>query len=113
MCRYSVHLCGGLVLLLLSAASSPAAEPALPPSIKKHVDKRELAGAVVAVVDRDKVLFVGAVGSADIKNKRPMSSDTMFWIASQSKAMTATCVLMLVDEGKLALDEPLEKYLPQ
>jgi CubicO group peptidase (beta-lactamase class C family) len=103
----------GLVLMIFSAAFSMAAEPALPGSLKKHVDKRELAGAVALVVDRDRVLFVGAVGSADIAKKQPMTPEALFWIASQTKAMTAACVLMLMDEGKLQLDDPLEKYLPE
>ena len=102
-----------VLLLLSNMVFASAAEPALPPSLKKHVDKRELAGAVALVVDRDRVLFVSAVGSADIGKKQPMTPAALFWIASQTKAMTAACVLMLMDEGKLQLDDPLEKYLPE
>lgn len=103
----------GAVLVFFSSVFAAAAEPALPGSIKKHIDKRELAGAVALVVDRDRVLFVGAVGSADIAKQQPMTPEALFWIASQTKAMTAACVLMLVDEGKVTLDDPLEKYLPE
>jgi CubicO group peptidase (beta-lactamase class C family) len=56
---------------------------------------------------------VEALGFADIAGKKAMKTDALFWIASQSKAMTATAVMMLVDEGKIALDDPVEKYLPE
>lgn len=112
MTQYTLR-CFCLVALVLGPSAASAVEPAPPVSVKKHVDKRELAGVVVMVVDRDKVLASGAVGFADIKGKRAMADSDLFWIASQTKAMTAACVLMLVDEGKLSLDDPLEKYLPE
>jgi CubicO group peptidase (beta-lactamase class C family) len=83
------------------------------PLLQPFVDKHELAGAVALVADKDKVLAVATVGFADIAHGTAMKPDALFWIASQSKAMTATAVLMLVDEGKIALDDPVEKYLPE
>ena len=83
------------------------------PLLKPFVDKHELAGAVALVADKDKVLSMETVGFADIAQRKAMAPDALFWIASQSKAMTATAVLMLVDEGKIALDDPVEKYLPE
>ena len=83
------------------------------PLLQPFVDKHELAGAVALVADKDKVLAVETVGFADIAHGTAMKPDALFWIASQSKAMTATAVLMLVDEGKIALDDPVEKYLPE
>ena len=83
------------------------------PLLQPFVDKHELAGAVALVADKDKVLSVETVGFADIAHGTAMKPDALFWIASQSKAMTATAVLMLVDEGKIALDDPVEKYLPE
>ena len=65
------------------------------------------------MADRHNVLSVEAVGFADIAAHKAMKADTMFWIASQSKPMTATAVMMLVDEGKIALDDAVEKYLPE
>lgn len=85
----------------------------LAPSVQPLVDRQELAGAVMLVADRDKVLDVEAVGSADIAAGKPMTADCMFWIASQSKPITAAAVMILVDEGKLKLDDPVEKYLPE
>ncbi len=77
------------------------------------VDSHCLAGAVTLVADKDKILSQNAVGYADIAAGKPMAADALFWIASQSKPITATAFMMLVDEGKLALDDPVEKYLPE
>jgi CubicO group peptidase (beta-lactamase class C family) len=77
------------------------------------VDAHTLAGAVVLVADKNKVLDVEAVGYADVAAKKPMQTDCVFWIASQSKPITAAALMMLVDEGKLELDDPVEKYLPE
>jgi CubicO group peptidase (beta-lactamase class C family) len=72
-----------------------------------------LAGAVMLVATADKVLDVETVGFSDIRSHEPMKTDALFWIASQSKPMTATALMMLVDEGKVNLDDPVEKYLPE
>jgi CubicO group peptidase (beta-lactamase class C family) len=81
--------------------------------LQPFVEKHELAGAVALVADKDKVLSVDVVGYADIAAGNKMSADTIFWIASQSKPMTAAAVMILVDEGKISLDDPVEKYLPE
>jgi len=94
--------------LLLSVAGF-ATDSVLAP----FVQREELAGAVALVASKEKVLNVTAVGFADREAKKPMQADTVFWIASQSKGITATAVMMLVDEGKLSLDDPVEKYLPE
>lgn len=101
--------------LLLAVTGFAATPPHLKPEevLTPFVQHEELAGAVALVADREKVLSVTAVGFADIEAKKPMKEDAVFWIASQTKAMTAVAVLMLVDEGKLSLDDPVEKYLPE
>jgi CubicO group peptidase (beta-lactamase class C family) len=100
---------------LLAVSGFAATPPHLKPEevLAPFVQHGELAGAVALVADREKVLSVTSVGFADIEAKKPMSEDSVFWIASQSKAMTAVAVLMLVDEGKISLDDPVEKYLPE
>jgi CubicO group peptidase (beta-lactamase class C family) len=108
--RSLLTLFAGLVLSGPLFAEAPASCAA---ALQSFVDKHELAGAVALVVDKDKVLAVEAVGFADIAREKAMKTDAMFWIASQSKPMTATAVMMLVDEGKIALDDPVEKYLPE
>jgi CubicO group peptidase (beta-lactamase class C family) len=103
-------LFAGLALAIPVFAEAPASSAA---ALQPFVDKHELAGAVALVADKDKGLSVEAVGFADIAGKKAMKPDALFWIASQSKAMTATAVMMLVDAGKIALDDPVEKYLPE
>ncbi len=70
-------------------------------------------GAVTLVADREGILSLDCVGFADRARRRPMRSDTLFWIASQSKPMTAAAFMMLVDEGKVGLDDPVERFLPE
>ena len=65
------------------------------------------------VADKDSVLAVETAGFSDIAAGKKIAPDALFWIASQSKGMTAAAVMMLVDEGKLSLDDPVEKYLPE
>ena len=77
------------------------------------VDAHALAGAVTVVATSNAVLQTDAVGYADVANSRPMKPDALFWIASQSKAMTAAALMVLVDEGKVKLDDPVTKYIPQ
>ncbi len=81
--------------------------------LQPFVESHALAGAVALVASKDKVLAVETVGFADIAAQKPMTADTLFWIASQSKAMTASALMMLVDEGKVNADDAVEKYLPE
>src|SRR3569832_1479036 len=56
---------------------------------------------------------MGADGFANAEAKRPMAADTLFWIASMTKPITATAILMLQDEGKLKVTDPVAKYIPE
>jgi CubicO group peptidase (beta-lactamase class C family) len=98
-----------LALSFLLSVCGFAADSVLAP----FVQREELAGAVALVANKAKVLDVTTIGFADLEAKKPMQADTVFWIASQSKGITAAAVMMLVDEGKLSLDDPVEKYLPE
>ena len=104
-----------LGLWAMAAGLVSAAPPAgaVATSVQPFVDRHELAGAVMLVADAKRVLTVEAVGWADIAARSPMRTDSMFWIASQSKSMTAAALMMLVDEGKVKLTDPVEKYLPE
>ncbi len=81
--------------------------------IQPYIDSHEISGAVVLIADRDRVIDREVAGYADVAAHRPMREDDIFWIASMSKAMTAAAVMMLVDEGKISLNDPVEKYLPE
>lgn len=82
-------------------------------SLQPFVDDQTLAGAVTLVASKDKVLSLDAVGYADIAAHKLMQTDCLFWIASQSKPITCAALMMLVDEGKINVDDPVEKYLPE
>jgi CubicO group peptidase (beta-lactamase class C family) len=110
----------GLSALLFAALpfasfSVRAEEPGkdLAAKLQPFVESHTLAGAVTLVATKDKILDLSAVGYADVAAKKPMATDDLFWIASMSKPITATALMMLVDEGKVNVDDPVEKYLPE
>ena len=86
-------------------------------SIKQAMDgfvaKNEVAGVVTMVVTPNKTLHLEAAGFSDLASQSPMKTDSIHWIASMSKPVTAACVMMLVDEAKLALSDPIAKHLPE
>lgn len=96
---------------LLSFAEDRA--NAITPLLQPYVDRHALAGAVTVTVSKDKLLDVSTAGYADIAAKTPMPANAMFWIASQSKPTTATAVMMLVDEGKIRVEDAVETCLPE
>lgn len=80
--------------------------------IRPFVARRELAGAAWLVASRSQVLTLGSVGYADLSTGKPLHSDAVFWIASMSKPIVAIAVMMLVDDGRIQLDDPVDRYLP-
>ena len=104
-----------VALLLLDTVPLPAraAESGIAAKLQPFVDSNTLAGAVTLVASKDKVLALDAVGYADIAARKPMQTDCLFWIASMTKPMTAAAAMILVDERKVSLDDPVEKYLPE
>ena len=108
--RLSLAFC---FALLTFAPPARAADPKVSESLLPFVEKNQLAGAVVLVANADKVLTVETVGFADRESKTAMQPDNLFWIASMTKPMTAAALMMLVDEKKVSLDDPVEKYLPE
>ncbi len=82
-------------------------------ALQPYVDNHSLAGAVMLVADRQGILTLEQVGFADITAEKKMRSDSLFWIASQTKPMTATALMMLVEEGKVKIEDPVEAYLPE
>jgi CubicO group peptidase (beta-lactamase class C family) len=105
-----------VVLALTTTLSAFVADPKLPgvgTAMQEMITKNEIAGAVTVVVTKDKVLHFETSGFADVAAKRPMTSDTLFWIASMTKPVTGAAILMLQDEGKLTVNDPVAKYLPE
>lgn len=82
-------------------------------AIREIVDAGELAGAVTLVWQDGKVIQAGGVGWRDVKSGLPMERNSLFRIASMTKPITCTAALMLLDEGKFALDDPITRWVPE
>jgi len=83
------------------------------PLIQSHIDAKDLSGAVTLVVRRGKLVHFEAQGSTDFESNQPMRTDTLFRMASMTKPITAVAVLMMMEEGKLILSDPVSKYIPE
>ena len=92
----------------LDAADAPSA---LTPVLQSFVDQRIASGVVALVADKDGVRALDKAGYGSLANKTPIREDAVFWIASMSKSLTGMALMMLVDEGKVSLDDPVEEYL--
>jgi len=75
------------------------------------VEEKEVPGVSLLIAQHGKIVFEEAYGWADIEEKRPFTTETIAWIRSTTKPLSATCVMILVDEGKISLDDPVSKYL--
>jgi CubicO group peptidase (beta-lactamase class C family) len=82
-------------------------------AIQRHIDAEEISGAVTLVARRGRLVNLEAHGLLDIEAKRPMQKDTIFRIASMSKPITGVAVMMMLEEGKLRLNDPVSKFLPE
>jgi len=131
----TLHVCPRLVsgLLLFAAvllqSPTPAAAQSVAPQkttptlaerldrLAAEIDRNRIdlhvPGAALAIVRGDEVIFARGFGVADVEKKTPVTPNTPFFIGSATKAFTATLVGMLVDEGRMEWDDPVEKYLPE
>ncbi len=104
----------GLVVAKPEEAGMDSAKlAAIKPAMEELLKQKRAAGVVTLVVRDGKIVHQDAAGMANIEKKKPMTPDTIFWIASMTKSLTSTAVMILVDEGKLTLDEPATKWLPE
>lgn len=114
--------------LVLAACATPALQPVGTPEeagfstprlkelsgfFKAKVDAGEYPGMVVLVARDNKIVWFDAIGYRDREAKAPMTRDALFRIASMTKPITSLSIMMLVEEGKLKLDDPLSQYLPE
>src|SRR5512141_3349031 len=81
--------------------------------IESMVDAGALAGAATLVWRDGKIVQTGTVGWRDVEARLPIERDTLFRIASMTKPITATAALMLFDEGRFALDDPITRWAPE
>jgi len=118
---------GSLVLCLASHALAqelPLAEPEtegmsaerlqrIHEVVQRSIDDQRIAGMVTMVVRHGKIVWFEAQGMADREAKKPMQKDNLFRICSMTKPITSTAVMMLYEEGKFVLEDPISKYLPE
>src|SRR5260370_6107166 len=115
---------GMLLLLLTSLMAASGADPAkagmnperlarIPARMQAFVDKGTAAGFVTLVARHGQLASLSAVGYQDRETKTPMSTDTIFQIMSMSKPVTGVGIMILVDEGLIALLDAVEKHLPE
>ncbi len=108
-----------LCLMISMFAGRAAAQNSVSPQeaafklIENAVATGEIPGAVVLVAHRGKIVREAAYGLSDIENRTPFRADTVCWLASVTKPVTTAALMKLVEEGKLHLDDPVEKYLPE
>jgi methyl acetate hydrolase len=86
---------------------------ALSDLLKRATDAGDVPGVVVAAATADGPIFEGASGVRDTTSGTPMTTDTVVWIASMTKAVTGACAMQLVEQGKLSLDSPIATVLPE
>jgi len=116
----------GVILLAvaLTAASLPSDKPEsvglsserlqrINLMIQRYMDDGEITGAITMVSRRGKVAHFEAQGLMDLEKKTPMRKDAVFRIASMSKPITAVAILMLMEEGRLRLTDPVSQYIPE
>ena len=105
-----------LAITLLSAAAptvSPRGTEELSTFLKTTTDRGDVPGVVVAVVNKAGLLYHESFGQSSTLTKRAMTKDTIFNMASMTKPVTSVAIMMLIDEGKLKLDDEVAKYLPK
>src|SRR6202034_950843 len=88
--------------------------PEVTAAMQPYLDHYKLAGIIGIIADRDgKGHYKNLLGFADVEAKKPISEDNVFWVASMSKMFVGASIMMLVDEGKVSLDDPVTNYIPQ
>jgi CubicO group peptidase (beta-lactamase class C family) len=98
----------------LAAEGEPPASPEVAAALQPYLDQYKLAGIIGIIADKDgKVRYRNLMGYADVEAKRPISEDNFFWVASMSKMFVGASIMMLADEGKVSLDDPVAKFIPQ
>jgi CubicO group peptidase (beta-lactamase class C family) len=81
--------------------------------VQRHIDAHDISGAVTLVARNGKIVHFEAHGMADIESNKPMSKDSLFWIMSMTKPVVGTAVLMMMEEGKLRLTDPVSRFIPE
>lgn len=116
--RRSATHAGLVIVALFSVATQLVAEPAPSPEVaaamQPYFDSYKLAGVIGIIADKEgKIHHRNLIGYADVEAKKPISEDNVFWVASMTKMFAGASIMMLADEGKVSLDDPVTKFIPQ
>ena len=119
-CLLSIVAAAG-VLLTSAIGASPLSQAGPPATLSASLDQKlsaavtrgDVPGLVAVAATRDRILYQGAFGKADVAGERPMTADALFRIASMTKAVTSVAAMQLYEQGRFAFDDPAEKYLPE
>jgi CubicO group peptidase (beta-lactamase class C family) len=96
-----------------AADGNPPASPEVRAAMQPYLDSFKLAGLVGIIADKSgKIHRKNLVGYADVEAKKPISEDNLFWIASMTKMFVGASIMMLVDEGKISLDDSVTRFIP-
>jgi CubicO group peptidase (beta-lactamase class C family) len=81
--------------------------------LQEYIDKKWIAGGAAIIAKDGKIFYYKAIGYNDIATRAPLKRDAIFRIASQTKAITSVAVMMLYEEGKFLLEDPVSKFIPE
>jgi len=81
--------------------------------VQRHIDAGDISGAVMLVARKGQIAFVEAQGTMDVDTRKPMTRDSVFRMASMTKPVIGTAIMMMLEEGKLQLGDPVSKYIPE
>jgi CubicO group peptidase (beta-lactamase class C family) len=101
------------MLMGTASAQNSSGNGAIDTSLRAAMERTDVPGVVALVTNRERVLYQGTFGVADVATKRPLTKDALFRIASMTKPVTSVALMQLVEQGKISLDDPGEKYLPE
>ncbi|MGH6709359.1 MAG: serine hydrolase domain-containing protein [Bradyrhizobium sp.] len=96
-----------------ASAQNSKGSSTLDASLRGAIERKDVPGVVALVTDRERVLYKGAFGVADVATGRALTSDALFRIASMTKPVTSVALMQLIEQGRIGLDDPAEKYLPE
>ena len=96
-----------------AGAQNPPGSAAIDTSLRAAVERKDVPGVVALVTNRERVLYQGAFGVADVSTGRALQADALFRIASMTKPVTSLALMQLIEQGRIGLDDPVEKYLPE
>jgi CubicO group peptidase (beta-lactamase class C family) len=92
----------------------PPASPEITAAMQPYLDSHKIAGIIGVIADKTgKIHYKNLLGYAEVETKKPICENNVFWIASMTKMFVGASIMMLVDEGKVSLDDPVTKFIPQ